>query len=332
MKKSLVRWGILGAANIATSQMIPAIQATADNQLTGIASRNQNKALQLAKDYQLADSYTDYDSLITSNQVDAVYIPLPTSMHTEWVLKAISAGKHVLCEKPMGMQAQDISRIIEAQKNTELLVGEAYMVAHHSQWACVRNLLETNAIGNLRYIEGSFSYFNRDPNSHKNSPELGGGGLRDIGVYPVICSRLATGQEPLRVKATIDWDPVFKIDRYAKCELEFNEFTLNFYYSTQLADQQSMFFHGEKGWIRVAAPFNPLEWGIARVELWRDPDGGLEMFEWANENQYALQLESFTRSINTKTAFPMSLENSRRNQAIIDALFMADKKGDWEDI
>ena len=332
MAKTLLSWGVLGAANIATSQMIPAIQQSDNNQLVGIASRDQNKALKLAQDHQLANSFADYDSLIASDQVDAVYIPLPTAMHTEWVLKAISAGKHVLCEKPMGMQALDIDRIIEAQRDSGLLVGEAFMVAHHPQWAFVRKLLATNVIGPLRYVEGCFSYFNRDPNSHKNSTELGGCGLRDIGVYPIICTRLATGQEPQRVKAKLDWDPAFKVDRYARCELEFNEFTLDFYCSTQLANQQSMFFHGERGWVSVLAPFNPLEWGIGRVELWRDDKKCIEHFEWPTENQYALQVENFSRSIFTKTAFAMSLENSRTNQAIIDALFVADKTGQWKNI
>ena len=331
MAKTQLRWGILGAANIATSQMIPAIQQADGNQLVAIASRNQSKAIQLAQDNHLAHWFTDYQSLVESEHLDAVYIPLPTAMHTEWALKAISAGKHVLCEKPMGMQAHDIDRIIDAQRDTGLLVGEAFMVAHHPQWAFVRNLLETKAIGPLRNVEGCFSYFNRDPDSHKNSPEQGGGGLRDIGVYPLICSRLATSQEPHRIKATLDWDPVFKVDRYARCELEFNEFSLNFYCSTQLADQQYMFFHGENGWIRVSAPFNPREWGIGRVEFWRDSHGELESFEWPSENQYALQVENFSRSIFTKAPFAMSLENSRTNQAIIDTLFKADQTGQWED-
>jgi len=329
MTKTQIRWGVLGAARIATTRMIPAIHMAQNNRLTAIASRSKEKASQLAQDYALESSFSNYDALLASDAIDAVYIPLPTGMHTEWVLKALSAGKHVLCEKPIGMSSGDIDQIIDAQKSTTLLVAEAFMVAHHPQWKKVRDLIENMAIGRLRYIEGSFSYFNKDPDSCKNKPELGGGGLRDIGVYPLLCARLATGQDPLRAKAAIDWDPSFKIDRFAKCELDFNEFTLDFYCATQLCKRQSMTFHGEKGWIRVPVPFNAQEWGAARVELCQGDPTRLDTFEWPSENHYALQVENFASSVLTQTPFAMSLENSRTNQSIIDALFESDNIGQW---
>ncbi|MFX4227779.1 MAG: Gfo/Idh/MocA family protein [Porticoccaceae bacterium] len=329
MAKTQIRWGILGAAKIAINKMIPAIHLAKNSQLTAIASRGQEKATQLARDYALANTFSSYNELLASDTIDAVYIPLPTGMHTEWVLKALSAGKHVLCEKPIGMSSSDIDRIIDAQKSAGLMVAEAFMVAHHPQWEKMRELIESMAIGRLRYIEGSFSYFNNDPNSYKNNPGLGGGGLRDIGVYPLICARLATGHDPLRAKATLDWDPDFKIDRFARCELDFGEFTLDFYCATQLAKRQCMTFHGEKGWIRIPAPFTPLEWGPARVELWQEGQNKLETYEWPGENQYALQVENFANSVLTRAPFPMSLQNSRTNQSVIDALFESDKTGQW---
>ncbi|MEX2367583.1 MAG: Gfo/Idh/MocA family oxidoreductase [Pseudohongiellaceae bacterium] len=327
MATTQIRWGVLGAARIATTRMIPAIHMAQNSRLTAIASRDKNRANQLAQDYALENAFSDYDALLASDAIDVVYIPLPTGMHTEWVLKALAAQKHVLCEKPMGMSSSDIDQIIDAQKSTGLVVGEAFMVAQHPQWKKVRDLIENGAIGCLRYVEGSFSYFNNNPDSYKNKPELGGGGLRDIGVYPLLCTRLATGRDPLRAKATIDWDPDFKIDRFARCELDFDGFTLDFYCATQLSRRQCMTFHGEKGWIRVPVPFNAQEWGAARVEVCQGDPTWLEIFEWPSENQYALQVENFASSVLGGTSFTMSLENSRTNQSIIDALFESDNLG-----
>jgi predicted dehydrogenase len=322
-----IRWGVIGAASIATNQMIPAIKHARNSRLAGVASRNEDKAHQLARQLGLERPYTSYDTLLESDDIDAVYIPLPTAMHTEWVLKAIAAGKHVLCEKPVGMSTRDIDQIIEAQNSTNLVVGEAFMVVHHPQWDCVRNLLKEKVIGQLRYVEGCFSYFNRDPESHKNSPALGGGGLRDVGVYPLLCTRLATNAEPIRVKADLKWDAVFNVDHFAKCYLEFDEFDLDFYCSTQLSKRQNMIFHGDQGWIRVPVPFNPVEWGTGRVEVRLEKQDKRQIYDWPSENQYVLQVENFARSILSNLPFAMTLENSRTNQAIIDALFESDRSG-----
>jgi predicted dehydrogenase len=139
--------------------------------------------------------------MLASDVIDAVYIPLPTSQHVEWSIKAADAGKHVLCEKPIALKASEIDDLIAARDRNKVVISEAFMVTYAPVWRKVRSLLQEGAIGELRHVQGAFTYYNRDPGNMRNIPELGGGGLPDIGVYPVISTRFSTGKEPSWVQA-----------------------------------------------------------------------------------------------------------------------------------
>ena len=259
--------------------------------------------------------------------MEAVYIPLVTSAHVEWTLKCIAAGKHVLCEKPVATRAGDIDALIAARDRSGLVVGEAFMVAHQPQWAQVREWIADGAIGALRQVQGAFTYRNLDPANMRNRPELGGGALLDIGVYPVVTTRIATGAEPVSARATVTRDPAFGTDSHASASLAFPGFELSFYVSTQMALRQSMTFHGETGWISLAAPFNPLEYAATEATLWNVNRTEALTRRWPVLDQYRLMVEAFGRSIREGAPLAFPLESSRANQAAIDAIFAAGESG-----
>jgi predicted dehydrogenase len=263
----MFRWGILSTARIGREQVIPQLQDSGNGVVTAIASRDHARARALADRFGAPLAFWSYEDLLASDQVDGVYIPLPTSQHIEWSIRAAQAGKHVLCEKPIALHADEITPLIVARDANKVLVCEAFMVTYHPQWRKVRELIADGAIGRLRHVQGAFSYFNIDPDNMRNQPDLGGGGLPDIGVYPTVSTRFSTGREPLRVQAVVERDPDFGTDIYASVKADFGDFEMSFYCSTQMALRQLMVFHGEKGFIEVSAPFNAGDYGHAAITL-----------------------------------------------------------------
>jgi len=322
-----VRWGILGNAKIARDFLIPAIQLSRTGQLVALASRDRDRAMQVCERFSIPQLHDSYERLLASSDIDAVYIPLPNTMHVEWTRRAIAAGKHVLCEKPLAMRAEEIDALIEARNHSGLVVGEAFMVAHHPQWKHVRELITGGRIGRLLMVEGSFSYRNLDGNNIRNRRELGGGALRDIGVYPVVTARLATGMEPLTATAQIDWDTTFGTDRLAICRLSFEGFHLSFYCATQAARRQHMAFHGENGWIRLDAPFNAGVYDQARVLTRLNDATGTEEVFFPQANHYLELVENFGDAVHGRAPLGFPLESSRANQRVIDMLFEAGARG-----
>lgn len=316
-----VRWGILGAAKIAGNCVVPAIQRSCNGRATIVASRDLGRAQAFAARHDIARASVSYEEVIASGDVDAIYIPLPTASHFEWCKKALLGGKHVLCEKPIGMSAAQVRELIALRDQTGLVCGEAFMVAHHPQWAFVRESLAQGMIGELTLVEGSFTYFNDDPGALKNNLALGGGGVRDIGVYPVVTTRLATGLEPDRVQSEVVLDPRFGTDRFVRCVAQFPGFTMSFYCGTQMARRQHMIFHGTAGWLSVEAPFNPGVYGPAQVHHRDDRTGEVTTSHFDGIDQYQAMVEDFARTVRGQTerlAFP--LENSLGNQRVIDQI------------
>lgn len=253
----MFRWGVLSTAKIGREQVLPAIADSENGVLSAVASRDIAKARALADRFGAPHAFGSYDELLASPHVDGVYIPLPTSQHVEWTAKAIKAGKHVLVEKPLALDAKDIAPLIKLRDQHKVLVCEAFMVVYHPQWIKVRELIADGAIGRLRHVQGAFTYFNVDPSNMRNQLSLGGGGLLDIGVYPTVATRFSTDKEPLRVQASIERDKTFGTDVYSSVRADFGDFELSFYVSTQMAGRQSMVFHGEKGsskWRRLLMP------------------------------------------------------------------------------
>ena len=200
----MFRWGVLSTAKIGREQLLPAIVEAENGVLSAIASRDLSKARALADRFGARHAFGSYEELLASSEIDGVYIPLPTSQHVEWTAKAIQAGKHVLVEKPLALDAKDILPLLKQRDAKKVLVCEAFMVIYHPQWIKVRDLIASGAIGRPRHVQGAFSYYNVDPSNMRNQLDLGGGALPDIGVYPTVSTRFSTGKEPLRVQATIE--------------------------------------------------------------------------------------------------------------------------------
>tara|TARA_R110002020_G_scaffold37828_9_gene114008 strand:+ start:1294 stop:2280 length:987 start_codon:yes stop_codon:yes gene_type:complete len=328
----MFRWGILSTAKIGRDQVIPQLQDSENGVVTAIASRDHDRARALADRFGAPLAFSSYDELLASDEVDGVYIPLPTSQHIEWSIRAAEAGKHVLCEKPIALHADDIAPLIAARDKYNVLVCEAFMVTYHPQWKKVRDLIAEGAIGRLRHVQGAFSYFNADPDNMRNRPELGGGGLPDIGVYPTVSTRFSTGREPLRVQATVERHPQFGTDSYASVKADFGDFEMSFYCSTQMALRQLMVFHGEEGFIEVTAPFNAGDYGHAVVTLHNATQEEARIFRFPGVRQYRLQAEAFVRKARGADEPVFTLEQSVLNQKFIDAVYRASAHDGWESV
>src|SRR6476469_1381452 len=252
-----IRWGVLSTAKIGREKVIPATQRSTLGTVVAIASRGPTQAKDVAAKLGIERAYGSYDELLSDPNVDAVYIPLPNHMHVPWSLRAIAAGKHVLCEKPIGLsvlEAEELANVAAAAP--QLKVMEAFRYRFHPQWQTARQLVRDGRIGDLRTIEAHFSYYNDDPLNIRNQPGMGGGGLMDIGCYPISLSRFLFGGEPARLMAHIELDPTIQIDRLVSAVLEFAAGTATFTCGTQIAPFQRVNIIGTTGRIEIEIPFN----------------------------------------------------------------------------
>lgn len=328
----MLRFGIMSTARIGAEHVVPAIMQSDNAVVSAIASRDIKKAKKMADRFGIPEAFGCYEEMLASDKIDAVYIPLPTSQHVDWALKAIEAGKHTLVEKPLALKASEINKLIKARDKQGVVVSEAFMVTYHPQWLKVKELLKKGAIGSLRQIDASFTYYNVDPNNMRNRPELGGGVIPDIGVYPTVTARFATGLEPTRLQARVEYDPKFETDRYASVTAEFPGCEMNFYISTQMANRQTMVFHGDKGFIELSAPFNSNLYAGDEVRLHNTKHNEVRVFSYSGINQYRLQIEAFAKASLGRKQPVFSLEESILNQRVIDAIYKAGKSGRWQNV
>ena len=328
----MFRWGVLSTAKIGREQLIPAIVDAENGVLSAIASRDETKARELADRFGAPLAFGSYEALLDSDVIDGVYIPLPTSQHVEWAIKAADAGKHVLVEKPLALKAEAIAGVIAARDRNQVLICEAFMVVYHPQWIKVRELIASGAIGRLKHVQGAFTYFNVDPTNMRNQLSLGGGALPDIGVYPTVSTRFVTGKEPTRIQATVERDKTFGTDIYSSIRADFGDFELSFYLSTQMAARQLMVFHGDAGFIEVHSPFNAGLYDHHRVELHNASHTEATVFRFPGTQQYRLEVESFARAAEGGTDPVFTLEDSVKNQKVIDAIFRAGETDRWEQV
>ncbi len=333
MEQRKVKWGVLGVANIAVKKVIPAMQKSAWSEIAAIASRDPRNANDAAAQLRIPKAYGSYDELLADPEIEAIYNPLPNHLHVPWSIKAAEAGKHVLCEKPISLTVAEAKTLLAARDRCGVKIGEAFMVKTHPQWLRSRDLIRTGVIGELRSIVGAFSYFNRDAQNVRNVAEWGGGGLMDIGCYPITTSRWIFGEEPLRVAGVVELDPEFKTDRISSAVMEFPSGHCVFTCSTQLVPFQRMQFFGTKGRIEIKIPFNapndrPCE---ILVDDGRDVFGnGITKEEIPTCDQYAIQGDAFSRAIREGRDVPVPLEDAIANMAVIEALFRSAESGKWE--
>lgn len=327
-----VRWGVLGAAKIATKKVIPAMLRGKYCDIAGIASRDLQKAEDAAGELGVRKAYGSYEDLLNDPEIEAIYNPLPNHLHVPWSIKAVQAGKHVLCEKPLSLTLDEVQQLITARDRAGVKAGEAYMVRTHPQWLRVREIVRSGEIGELRSVIGAFSYFNRDPQNVRNIPEIGGGGMMDIGCYPITMARFLFEQEPLRVCGMLDLDPEFGTDRLSSAMLEFPSGHAVFTCSTQLVPYQRLQALGTKGRIEVEIPWNAPPDRPTRIAV----DIGGELFgagqrveEFEVCDQYTIQGDLFSRAILEDGEVPVPLEESMKNMRVIINLMHSGSSGTW---
>ncbi len=325
-----VRWGVLGAARIATAKVIPAMQRGERSIVTAIASRDRARGERAAADLGIATVHESYEALVADPAVDAVYIPLPNHLHVPWSIRAADAGKHVLCEKPIALGADDVRSLIAVRERTGVKLQEAFMVRTHPQWLRARDLVRSGRLGAVRTMLGAFSYSNRDPANIRNVAECGGGALLDIGCYFVMTSRFIFGEEPTRVVASMERDPAFATDRLTSMVLEFASGTFVGACSTQAALYQRVQIVGERAALEIEVPFNPLAESSSRLQLVeRGPSGGVEIIEIPPCNQFTIQGDRFSAAVQDGGDVVYPLEESLANLRVIDALFRSAARGEW---
>ena len=328
-----VKWGVLGVANIAVKKVIPAMRSGAWSEVAAIASRDARKAQDAARKLGIAKAYGSYEALLADAEIEAVYNPLPNHLHVPWSINAAEAGKHVLCEKPLSLSVAEAKALLAVRDRCGVKIGEAFMVKTHPQWLRAKDLIQRGVIGELRAIVGAFSYFNRDPKNVRNIPEWGGGGLMDIGCYPITTSRFLYGEEPLRVVGLMAHDPDFNVDRLTSAILDFPSGQAVFTCSTQLVPYQRMQFLGTTGRIEIKIPFNapndrPCE---ILIDDGRDVfGGGLRTEAIPTCDQYTIQGDAFSKAIREDGRVPVPLEDAIANMAVIEAVFRSAESGRWE--
>lgn len=317
-----MRWGILGAAQFAREHMGPAIHAAKGAELVALATSDVAKAAPFLAFAPQCRVHESYDGLLADPEIDAVYVPLPNNLHVEWALKALAAGKHVLCEKPIAMQASDFDALEAAAASADRLCAEAFMIVHHPQFIRARELVQGGAIGKLTHVDTVFSYNNAgDVTNIRNKADMGGGGLRDIGVYTFGAARFVAGAEPLSIPyAKVRYEN--GVDTFAQVAADFDGFTYSAVVSIRMQPRQEITFHGDTGFLRLTCPFNANLHDVAELVL--ENDGQRVVTErWPAANHYVLQVENFGAAARGEAAYPCPLAFSRGTQVMMDMVFEA---------
>jgi len=323
-----IRWGILSTAKIGVDHVIPAMQQGKFCAVAAIASRNLAKAQEVAQTLGIPTAYGSYEELLADPEIDAIYNPLPNHLHVPWSIKALEAGKHVLCEKPIGLSSAEGEQLLAAaQKYPHLKAMEAFMYRHHPQWQAAKKIVTEGGIGEVRTIQTFFAYFNDDPGNIRNMAGIGGGGLLDIGCYAISLARFIFNAEPKRVFGLIEFDPVFNVDRLASAILDFGNVTSTFTCATQVAPYQRVNIIGLAGRVEIEIPFNAPE--DRPCKIWHQRGHQVEEILFETANQYTIQGDLLAQAILNNTPAPTPLEDAVANMKVIEAIFESAKKEAW---
>jgi predicted dehydrogenase len=329
-----LRWGILSTANIGIKRVMPAIIAGKCGKIVALASRDAERARRVAADFGIERSYDSYQALIDDPQIEAIYNPLPNHLHVEWTVKALEAGKHVLCEKPIALDAAQAQAIVSARNRSGKRVVEAFMVRFHPQWKRVREIVASGRIGAVQTIQSAFLFRILDPRNVRNRADIGGGALYDVGCYPIVTARYVFGAEPRRAIALIDRDPDLQVDRLTSGLLEFpGGGQLVFSSSLRLALYQKVTILGTEGRLEVPVPFTPMKDHACRliIDSGQSLDGSSAQFEdFPPVDQYALQCDTAAAVFRGESEQEFPIEDAIANMRVIDALYRSGSSGRWE--
>lgn len=328
MEKKKVRWGVLSTANIGVAKVIPAMRRGQYCEVTAIASRSLEAAREAAARLGIPKAYGSYEEMLADSEIDAIYNPLPNHLHVPWSIKALEAGKHVLCEKPLAVTLTEAQRLADtAAQHPHLKVMEAFMYRFHPQWQRTLALVRDGRIGEPRTVQTFFSYYLDDPNNIRNQLAAGGGALMDIGCYAISAPRFLFGSEPSRVLGAIEEDPTFQTDRLVSGVLDFEQGTATFTCGTQLAPHQRVTVVGTRGLIEIEIPFNAPPDRACRI--WLQTDAGREEISLPAADQYTLQGDACARAILDDTPVPTPLADALANLRVIEAIRQSADRGTW---
>ncbi|MBN1561673.1 Gfo/Idh/MocA family oxidoreductase [candidate division KSB1 bacterium] len=326
-----VKWGVLGTAKIGVVKVIPAMQKTEWCDVIAISSRDIGRARAVARKLGIAKAYGSYEDMLNDPDIEAVYNPLPNHLHVPLSIQALRAAKHVLCEKPVALDAGEAQQLLaEAKKYPQLKIMEAFMYRFHPQWRAAKKMVQNGDIGVVKAIQTIFTYNNLDPDNVRNKPDFGGGGLMDIGCYPISLSRFILDAEPMRVNGIIEFDPAFQTDRLVSALLDFGAVNSSFVVATQVERYQRVQIFGTKGRIEIEIPFNaPPD---VPTRLWHEKDGIVNEIEFPVCDQYGIQGDEFSSAILQDTPVLTPLQDAVANMKVIDALLASNRSGAWQEI
>lgn len=326
MKK--IRWGVLSTAKFGINTSVPAMQQGEYSLVSALASRDIANAQSAADRLAIPKAYGSYEELLADPGIDAIYNPLPNHLHVPWSIKALEAGKHVLCEKPIALSAAEAQNLLNVSKRyPHLKIMEAFMYRHHPQWQAALGLVSEGQIGGLVNVHSCFSYRNTDPGNIRNQKDIGGGALMDIGCYCVSLSRFLFAGEPKRLAARMESDPTFGTDRLTSVVMEFDQGSATFTCATQLAGYQRATIYGTHGWIEIEIPFNAPNDRPCSILVSRE--GKTEQISFDIINQYTLQGDFFAQAILEDKPVFTPLEDAVANMRVIDAVFQSAARGEW---
>jgi len=335
-----VRWGVLGVAAIATSRFIPAMRDARASRLMAIASRDEARARGAAQEFAIPRHYGSYDALLHDPEIDALYIPLPNHLHVEWAVRALQAGKHVLCEKPLCLAPADVLQLIAARERTGRHIEEAFSYRNHPQWTRIREVLDSGVIGSPRAVQATLAKRFLDPADIRNNPQAGGGALYDVGSYTISACTAIFRRAPARAIASIDRDPGFGIDRLSTALLDYGECHASFTVGTQTgpsawATHQQFSVLATHGWLRCDFPFAHARPTECHVYVGDETShGAVETTRYAFEpvNQYTLQVDRFSRYVRGEPVPCWPIEDALLTLRIIEALFASAERGAWQPV
>jgi len=323
-----IRWGVLSTARIAREHVIPATQQSQRGTVTAIASRDLSRAKAVAAEFGIPKPYGSYKELLADRNVDAIYNPLPNHLHVPWSMRALRAGKHVLCEKPIGLSVAEAEELVAAAAaHPRLKIMEAFMYHFHPQWQAAQELVQRGSVGKLRTIQTFFSYFNDDPQNIRNQRDIGGGALMDIGCYGISLARFIYRAEPQRVLGILERDPKTGVDRLASAVLEFFQGTATFTCGTQLAPYQRMNIVGTTGRVEIEIPFNAPADRPQRI--WLQQGTVAEEIVFDRCDQYGLQADAFAEAVQDDLTVPTPLADAVANMRVIERVLASAEKSAW---
>lgn len=328
MKK--IRFGVLGVSNHFYKRIALPLNETDNCEVYAIASREVSKAKVAGEEFGIPVSDLNYEELINHDEVDAIYIPQPNHLHAEWTIKALEAGKPVLCEKPLAMDAQEANQMADVSKRLNIPLMEGFMYRFHPLWQHIRNLIRTNQIGQINSVHTIFTYNNPSSSNIRNIKEFGGGALMDIGCYAISVPRFLFGSEPDKVMATMEEHPEFGTDMHTTALMQFGSANASFFVSTASEPFQKVEIIGTAGTITVHVPFNTYVDTPSTITV--STGQGAREVEFPICDPYGLMFDAFSSALIDQKPVPVPIEDAINNMKVIDAVVKSAKSGKWETV